>query len=70
MIFCLKCGSKRVKLWSSADQTESTCKECGFRLDVDLDGWESDKYWRLKVSSECFDVPKGCLLVMSWECEE
>lgn len=69
MIFCLKCGSKKVHRYVSVDFVESRCKECGFRFEVDLDRWDSDKY-QTKAMKEEREVPPWCLLVMSWEREE
>jgi len=68
MIFCLKCGSKKVRPYVSSDFAEYTCKACGFLLNVDLDGWEQDRY-QMDEEDEVKDIPFGCLLVMSWEPE-
>jgi hypothetical protein len=69
-VSCIRCGNKKARLYVSADFSETTCKECGFQMNVDLDGWEPDRYRRRgMLAGEWKEVPEWCLLVMAWEAE-
>ena len=61
---CINCGAV-ARYYRSESYSSTTCKACGFHIEVDLDRLEEDKYWR-RGRSMGYVIPRGCLLVIKW----